>query len=117
MSNKVQLGLFGQKAAENFLLNKGMVLRESNFRAFGGEIDLIMKDDIYIVFIEVKYRKGLSHGFPSEAVDFRKQQRIKKVALQYIARHNLHDNDFRFDVVEILEIQKKLAINHIENAF
>lgn len=117
MSNKVQVGLYGQKIAESFLINKGMVLLDANFRATGGEIDLIMKYHTYVVFVEVKYRKGLSYGYPREAIDFRKQQRIKKVALHYIARRDLHNNDFRFDVVEIIEMQQNITVSHIENAF
>ena len=117
MFNNVQSGHYGQKAAEDFLREKGMTLKEANFKVSRGEIDLIMKDSEYIVFVEVKYRRGLEYGLPREAVNFHKQQQIKKVALHYIARKRLQNQDFRFDVVELLEMDGELQINHIENAF
>ena len=113
MANKVQTGLLGQNEALKFLLARGMTLKEANFRAPGAEIDLIMKDGLYIVFVEVKYRQKNKFGLPREAVDSRKQKKIKKAALHYIARHSLQNQDFRFDVVELLGSE----VNHIENAF
>lgn len=115
--NKVQLGLYGQEEAEKFMKAKGMSLIEANFRAAGGEIDLIMKDGTYVVFVEVKLRRGLQYGLPREAIDMRKQQRIKKAAMHFITRRRLHNNDFRFDAVEVFDTADGLSINHIENAF
>lgn len=117
IDNKVKLGFYGQEKAEKFLREKGMSLLKANFRATSGEIDLIMRDGEYIVFIEVKYRKSLKYGLPREAVGRRKQQTVKRTALHYIARHGLKEQDFRFDVLEILDVPEGLIINHIENAF
>ena len=117
MDNNIKAGFFGQEKAEKFLYAKGMSLIKSNFRVSGGEIDLIMRDGDYIVFIEVKYRKSLKYGLPREAVGKRKQGVIKRIAMHFIARHGLHEQDFRFDVLEILDVPDGLTINHIENAF
>jgi len=117
MLNKIQAGHRGQDAAMKFLQFKGMTLLEANFRIPSGEIDLIMRDGEYIVFIEVKYRRNLEYGLPREAIGYRKQQRIKKTALYYIVRRNLQNQDFRFDAVELLDTSGGLTINHIENAF
>ena len=117
MYNNIHSGQYGQRYAVNFLRKKGMTLKESNFRVSRGEIDLIMRDGDYIVFVEVKYRRSLKYGLPREAVDFRKQKQIKKTAMYYVYRKQLHNQDFRFDVVELLESEKGLFINHIENAF
>ena len=117
MLNKVEYGRYGQEAAMKFLQAKGMVLLEANFSIPSGEIDLIMRDGEYIVFIEVKYRRNLQYGLPREAIGYRKQQKIKKIALYYIVRHNLQNQDFRFDAMELLETSNGLDINHIENAF
>lgn len=117
MSNKVEIGLAAQKTAMEFLCANGLKLIEANFRTPGAEIDLIMKDGSYVVFVEVKYRQNLKYGLPREAVNAHKQQKIKKAALYYIARHRIKEQDFRFDVVELLESPGGLEINHIENAF
>ncbi|MCL2420666.1 MAG: YraN family protein [Defluviitaleaceae bacterium] len=117
MINKVQAGRYGQDAAVKFLQSKGLTLVEENYRLRSGEIDLIMRDGAYMVFIEVKYRRGLAHGLPREAIGYHKQQKIIKTAMHYIARYRLDNQDFRFDAVELLETADGLAINHIENAF
>ena len=115
--NKVKSGLFGQEKAEYFLKDKGMALIAANFRTPSGEIDLIMQDDDYIVFVEVKYRRGTEYGLPGESVNLLKQRRIKKSALYYIMKYPVHNQDFRFDTVEILDTPEGLLINHIEDAF
>ncbi|MCL1998971.1 MAG: YraN family protein [Turicibacter sp.] len=115
--NRVKIGRKAQDIAANFLQDAGMTFVTANFHAQGGEIDLIMKEAEYTVFVEVKYRRGVKWGLPREAVDLIKTLRIKKAALQYIAQHNLEDEAFRFDVVEVLKLPDKLLINHIKDAF
>jgi len=117
MDNKYKTGLTGQEAAEQFLLNKGYKILARNYRTKTGEIDLILKHGIYVVFVEVKFRKNLAYGLPREAVGHTKQKRIINTALHYLARHNLTESDIRFDVVEVLEQSGKLYASHIENAF
>ena len=116
-ANNYELGLFGQKIAAKYLHAKGYKLLESNYNKIGAEIDLIMRDGAYIVFIEVKYRRDQSHGLPRESVTPRKQKQIKKAALYYITSKKLSECDFRFDVTELLGEPGGLMINHIENAF
>ena len=115
--NKIEDGLYGQEEAAKYLQAQGMSLIEANFRIPSAEIDLIMKDDDYIVFVEVKYRRDTRYGLPREAIGYHKQKKIKKAALHYIARRRLSNQDFRFDVVELLETGSGLSINHIKDAF
>jgi len=107
----------GQQEAEAFLLAKGYKILERNYRVRGGEIDLIAQRKEYIVFIEVKLRSGVGYGYPRESVGAVKQRKIIKTAMQYIAVHGLDNQDFRFDVVEVLSRDKHVEISHIENAF
>jgi putative endonuclease len=110
-------GRRGQEAAEAYLLGKGHTLIERNFRIRSAEIDLITREGGYVVFVEVKYRQSLRYGYPREAVGSLKQQRIKRCALAYINARRLSEQDFRFDVVEVLEMGGVMEINHIVNAF
>ncbi len=56
-----------------------------------------------LVFCEVKYRKNLRYGSPAEAVDFRKQNTIQRIAGMYLLEHRLPpESPVRFDVVTIL---------------
>lgn len=94
-------GKYGENLACEYLKQQGLKLRTRNYRNFRGEIDLIMEEDDIIVFIEVKYRTSERFGNPLEAVDWKKQQKIKRIAYIYMA--NLKNEPrCRFDVVGIL---------------
>ena len=117
MAGNQETGQAGQKTAEDFLVKKGCKILARNFRAKPGEVDLIVKDGEYTVFVEVKCRKGLAYGLPREAVGGVKQRRIVNTAMYYLARHGLTDTDVRFDVVEVLLQNGQVYICHIEDAF
>ncbi|WP_105619578.1 YraN family protein [Vallitalea okinawensis] len=110
--NKKVKGDEGEKRALNYLLAKGYTIKVKNYRCPYGEIDLIAMDDNTFVFVEVKYRKSIRYGYPREAVNGYKRQKIYKTALWYISSYQLESN-FRFDVIEILGDQ----IEHIVDAF
>jgi len=116
MSNKVETGFYGQDIAQKYLVGKGMDLLETNFRSRQGEIDLIMQDGEYTVFVEVKYRRSLKYGLPREAIGTSKQKKILQAAKYYIYL-KASEQDYRFDVVEVLETGNGIQVNHIENAF
>ena len=78
------------------------------------EIDLIAKKDGQIHFVEVKYRTTSDFGSPLEAVDFRKQNQIRKVAMYYLMKNKLTEwTPCQFDVIAF-EGEK---MTHLENAF
>ena len=115
--NNYVAGMRGQAEAEAHLVNKGYEILKKNYRLRSGEVDIIAGTGNYIVFVEVKYRKGLSLGYPGESVNAFKQRKIIKTAQHYIMANNLTDRDFRFDVIEVLESDGKTMVNHIEDAF
>jgi len=117
MDNNADVGSYGQKIAEDYLKAKGFKIIETNYRCHSGEIDIIARDGAYIAFIEVKYRRSLAHGYPREAVGYYKQRHIRRVAQYYIMRKNLVNQDFRFDVLEIIDMAEKPEITLISNAF
>ena len=114
MNNK-EKGDLGEKIALKYLLLKGAILIEKNYRTKLGEIDIIVKIKNELVFVEVKSRNSIRFGYPSEAVNFKKKQKIINIAKYYILKNNLYSIPVRFDVIEIYLNQKK--INHIINAF
>ena len=109
------IGDKGENVALNYCLSKGYELVERNYRSRYGEIDIILKDDQYIIFAEVKTRKYDSIATPSEFVDSRKRKRILMTAAIYLDE-NPTDLQPRFDVIEII-YDTFIHINHIENAF
>lgn len=100
--NKRKIGSFYEEKAASFLRSKGLSIREKNYRCRMGEVDLIAQDGDCFVFVEVKYRHGSRTGFSMEAVDWRKQRVLTKVAQYYLLTH-VHTMEVpcRFDVVGI----------------
>ncbi|NMA83134.1 MAG: YraN family protein [Epulopiscium sp.] len=117
MKNHHSVGKHGEELAITYLESLNYQIIEKNFRCKIGEIDLIAKHEEYLVFIEVKYRRSLTYGYPREAVHKNKQKVISKVALYYLQKHKLFDISCRFDVVEIIEKNEDLQIDVIPNAF
>ena len=118
-SSRQNTGQWGETQALQYLRKKGYAIVATNYRKRFGEIDIIATKDDVMVFIEVKCRRGQSFGSPLEAVDFRKQQRISRVAMEYIQAQQAGECNARFDViaVELLPGKEHARIEHIENAF
>jgi putative endonuclease len=96
------LGRTGERLAAEKLVQTGYCILERNFRCRYGEIDLIAEHELDLVFVEVKTRRGTSHGLPEEAVDRRKQQKILQVAAYYLSIHEESiERSWRVDVVAI----------------
>ena len=118
-SGPANLGAAGEKEAERFLLRHGWVIIERGFSARGGEIDLIAVDGQTVVFVEVKTRSSDRKGHPTEAVTSEKQRHLTRAAYSYLAKKQLADCSFRFDIVSIIWPDQAQAptIEHYPNAF
>ena len=100
MGKNNDLGSWGEKLAASYLRKKHYKIIQTGYRCRFGEIDIIAKDKEYFCFIEVKYRTTNDFGNPLEAVDFRKQNQIRKVANYYLMRNKLSEwTPCRFDVI------------------
>ena len=113
VKNKIE-GDRGEILAVEFLKNKGYKIVETKYTNKIGEIDIVALDGKILVFVEVKCRSTLAFGRPYEAVDERKQQKIRRVAELYLLIKHKYYADCRFDIVEVLSDE---VIGHIENAF
>ena len=112
-SNHIK-GVTYELVAAEYLERNGLQILETNYRISQGEIDLIVKDGEYLVFVEVKYRKSDAHGYPEEAVGIAKQRSICRVSDHYRMKHQIGEFEpMRYDVVSIL----KNEITWIKNAF
>ena len=85
-----------------------------------GEVDLIVKNRKFLVFVEVKLRKNEAFATAREYVNRAKQDRIRMTASLYLSE-NPTQLQPRFDVVEIYAPQgihtKDPVIHHLEDAF
>ncbi|MCR4716669.1 MAG: YraN family protein [Lachnospiraceae bacterium] len=112
--NKREVGNLKEDAVCKVLEKHGYKVLERNYRVRQGEIDIVAKEDEYLVFVEVKYRKSLNAGDGFAAVDIRKQRQISKVALFYLYSHKIADDQaIRFDVASVSDDKVKI----IKNAF
>lgn len=106
--------------AAEFLRKKRYTLVASGYFCKFGEIDLIVKDRRYLVFVEVKLRKNANFAQAHEYVDRRKQERLRTTAAVYLAE-NPTKLQPRFDVIEIYAPQgistPDPEIYHLEDAF
>lgn len=117
MVNKRRVGAEYEEVACNYLKELGYTIIEKNYRNRIGEIDIVAKDNDFYVFVEVKYRKNNNFGTPFEAVDYRKQNRIRNVARGYLyEKHISQYTMVRFDVVGITS-ENGTKIELLKNAF
>ena len=100
-NNRRRTGEQYEQLAAEYLIKNGLKIIEHNFRTRNGEIDLIARDGDYLVFIEVKYRKGSGSGSGADAVNARKQRIICRISDYYRTRFAYRESTpVRFDVVE-----------------
>ena len=108
-------GQYGEQRAADFLVEKGYTILEKNFRYKKAEIDLIVRKDKLLVFVEVKTRTNLEFGEPEEAVSKNKIRVILAGAEEYVKQVGWF-HDIRFDIIAI-HSQNPPQILHIEDAF
>jgi putative endonuclease len=112
------LGRRAEEAAALRLQSLGYRILARRLRTGAGEIDLVAEDRGTLVFVEVKARASLACGRPSEAVDRRKRDRLRRAATLYLARRGGAPGPCRFDVVEVLETSPgALSVHLIRDAF
>lgn len=117
--SRLNIAKIGESLAVEHLKARGYEILARNYRALRGEIDIIVRDGEFTVFVEVKTRRNLKFGLPQAAVTIQKQRQISKIALAYLQAQNLLDTPCRFDVIAIhLSPQLELLkLEQIESAF
>jgi len=113
-------GHWGEDVAARFLRRKFYRIIARGYRSRYGEIDIIAAKGGYLAFVEVKVRRSDRFAEAREFVDFRKQERLRKTAADYL-RYYPTSLQPRFDVIEIYAAEgtetRKPIINHLEDAF
>lgn len=117
MKGRKSLGNWGEKIAAEYLLEKGYLILERNYRSSYGEIDLIVQIDKVTVFVEVKTRSSNRFGYPEEAVTRAKMEHLYSSAQAYLQTHPEISGDWRIDVIAIARSRGVLPeeIVHFEN--
>lgn len=108
-----------ERVAALHLEQQGYRILARNVRTRYGEIDIVAQDSDGIAFVEVKARRGTSHGAPEEAITPRKQLKLVQLADAFIAENQVFsDQAWRIDVVaiELDRSGKLIRLDVIKNA-
>jgi len=110
-------GGHAEDLALRYLLLKGFTLEERNFNCKYGELDLIMRDTMYLVFVEVRYRSSGNFGGALESVNRSKQTKLRRAAEFYLQKRKVVDCACRFDILCLNGNLNKPDYEWIANAF
>jgi putative endonuclease len=116
MSDKIKKGKEGEDMAARFLMGKGYEIIQRNYRYKRSEIDLIVRKDNWLIFVEVKLRSSDAYGYPEDFVDYKKAKNVIDGAEQYTYDNNWQGN-VRYDIVSIRLGRDGTEIIQIEDAF
>jgi putative endonuclease len=115
------LGRLGERLAREHLERLGYRVVASNYRTRFGELDLIVHDDTWLVFVEVKTRRVGALESSLQAVTAHKQQRIRRMAAAWLvdAPVRPRSRELRFDVVAVTvdRDSRLVELDHLEAAF
>lgn len=109
-------GRRAEDIAAEYLINKGYVILERNWRHKHYEIDIIAEKNDILVVVEVKFRSYNTYGEPEVFVNKQKQKYLTEAINAYIQQKDI-DKEVRFDIVAVGFKNKNLQVHHIEDAF
>ncbi|MCC5834960.1 MAG: YraN family protein [Opitutales bacterium] len=110
------LGNMGEAAALGYLGEKGFRLLARNWRHGRGEIDLILRDESTLIFVEVRARRSGAKVPPYESIRQHKWRVLRRTALAYYRRLYWRPKTLRFDVVAVQHEAGMIKdIRHYEN--
>ncbi len=113
-----EAGAEAEEAACAFLEARGARIVERNFRARGGEIDIVAREKDVLVFVEVRFREGEGFGAPEETIGLAKRRKIVSAAREYLGRVPLNSwKVARFDVIAVIGTGPDAVLRHYPGAF
>ena len=119
MTDRQELGRYGEDVAVAHLQAAGLEVLDRNWRCREGEIDVVARAGDVVVFVEVKTRSGTGFGEPAEAVTATKTRRLRVLACRWLAeRRPPGALELRFDVVSVLRRRGNAPqVVHLQAAF
>jgi putative endonuclease len=107
------IGTCGEEAACEFLKKKGYKIVQRNFRCRLGEIDIVAKNKVCLVFVEVRTKTGIDFGSPEESVTRAKKDKLIITALAYINTLKQAPESWRIDFIAV-ELDHKWNTSRVE---
>jgi putative endonuclease len=98
-----RLGEAGENFVASHLIRSGCTILARNWRVREGELDIIAQDITgTVLIVEVKTRTSVAFGDPLESINPSKLMRVQRLALAWLATHELLGNPYRIDVAGVL---------------
>ncbi|MBI2003539.1 MAG: YraN family protein [Parcubacteria group bacterium] len=117
--NTKELGFLAEGIARHYLIKRGYKILAANYKMNFGEIDIIAQKDDIVVFAEVKANNKLYEGLePELRVDYKKQNKLIKLAMAYMLNKKMTEAGWRIDIISVVfdSENKKAHIKHFKNA-
>ena len=110
-----ELGKIGEDIATVYLQDMGYEILVRNWRFERVELDIVARKDSILVFCEVKTRRSVSHGVPSDAITPIKLQHIRTAALHWLTNNQSRHKGIRFDAICVIHCAgQPTTISHIK---
>lgn len=116
MAQHNELGKKGERLAVDFLVKKGYVIRDKNWRFQKAEVDIIAQKKDILAVVEVKTRSSIEFGNPQDFVNPKKIKLLVSAIDEYVISKEL-DVEVRFDIIAIVSENNNFIIEHLEDAF
>jgi putative endonuclease len=111
-------GLAGEHAAIAFLTSCGWSVEAHRFKLGRHDLDLVVRRGAVVAFVEVKTRRSTTFGLAAEAVGWRKQRTLSRVAELWRLRHGRPGDTYRFDLVSVTDAGNgRMDVEHLGDAW
>ncbi len=118
MAAKDALGRRGEQIAARHLESRGLSILDRNWRCPQGEIDIVARDGVEVVFVEVKTRAGLGYGHPLESITTVKLARLRRLAAAWCEAHPGRHERIRIDAIAVIApAGGPVQVEHLERVF
>ncbi len=115
MAQHNDTGNKAEEMAASFLTQKGYQILDRNYVFGKGEIDIVATKGNWLVFVEVRARSEVLHGFPEQTISKAKAGLIIKTAENYVFKKNWRGK-IRFDIIAII-VGQNFEIRQFEDVF
>lgn len=116
MASHNDLGSQGEEIAVAHLQSKGYQILQTNWRIGKLELDIIARNQNWLIVVEVKTRSSDFFELPEEAITLKKIRNIVRATHAYI--HQIDwQGETRFDVITVIPQGELFQLEHIEDAF
>ena len=113
-AKRSEVGAWGEAIAARHLVEHGYTVRDRNWRAGHGELDVVAERASIIVFVEVRTRRSDLFGIPEETLTPRKRAKLIETAQAYLAAHDLDDVQWQIDVIAI-DLDARNAVRRLDH--